>query len=411
MRRIIFAALLLTTILVGGWLTWSVLPGTVQAAAIPLYVQAPAEKPIEGWTVCADLGVGTVPGQPSPRQRVRLCHESGWVVNTYCLRPDLPVPILGTTCTRTSEDSYFCGNGLQPLREYRIVETPVPTPTPTSTPILVTRAPTVTPVPSRRPAPGGDGYRDVILHFLDRFWQQINRKQLPEPTPTPFQPLHPTEVLPAEAAEAALVEVPPKNSNSDQIDLVNGGGRVQIRIDAPGRQINSGKPINLSFNAGNKCKFGDGRACVNTYTDELGSEVTFVTIHSGVGGEAQTLRHALEGTGFDQAALPLRQVRKNLQRIDGSPVIVTQGDRRLTNLKIAAVVRLPANQVMDYIRTPLNQALAYAAQVDPALQPFIHPTKPVIVLETCGWRMPGESNRDGLPSTSASIYIVVIQTQ
>ena len=93
-------------------------------------------KPVHEWYVCGDLGFGTVPGVPDARQRVKLCHEKGWVLHTYCTQPELPVPEIGTICDRVSEDMYYCGPGLQLIREYRLVDTPGPTPTPTGTRIV-----------------------------------------------------------------------------------------------------------------------------------------------------------------------------------------------------------------------------------------------------------------------------------
>ena len=92
-------------------------------------------KPVHEWYVCGDLGFGTVPGVPDARQRVKLCHEKGWVLHTYCTQPELPVPEMGTICDRVSEDMYYCGPGLQLIREYRLVDTPGPSPTPTETQI------------------------------------------------------------------------------------------------------------------------------------------------------------------------------------------------------------------------------------------------------------------------------------
>lgn len=144
---------LLTTLAV----IWSLhLPGA-SARAAPLL----SEKPISGWYVCQDLGIGSVPGVPDLRQRFQLCHDDGWIVNTYCTQPGLPVPPLGRSCTRIGEEKYRCGANNQLLREYQIVSTPVDTPTPvdtatpnatstqtfTPTSVLATETQTITPSP------------------------------------------------------------------------------------------------------------------------------------------------------------------------------------------------------------------------------------------------------------------------
>ena len=111
-----------------------------------------AEKPIEGWIVCQDLGIGPVPGLPDNRQRFILCHPSGWEVRVYCLDVGEPPPNIGRNCTRINEDTYFCGNAFQRLREYRVLVTPTDTPTPTNTPTN-TPTPTHTPTPTTTPTP------------------------------------------------------------------------------------------------------------------------------------------------------------------------------------------------------------------------------------------------------------------
>jgi hypothetical protein len=125
-----------------------------------------AVKPVNGWVVCQDLGIGPIPGVPGARQRFVLCHPSGWQVRVYCLDTSKPPPPLGHSCTRVSSDTYWCGNVYQPLREYQILVTPTHTPTPTLTP-TPTSTPTFTPTstptptvpvkPTSRVRPGGEG--------------------------------------------------------------------------------------------------------------------------------------------------------------------------------------------------------------------------------------------------------------
>jgi hypothetical protein len=144
---------------------WGIRSPSTEAKAAPLF----QEKPIYGWYVCGDLGFGNVPGVPNPRVRLRLCHDEGWVLYTYCTQPNLPAPPLGTICERISGRTFVCGGGYQRIREYRIIQMPVDTPTPTSTPTLTatlgpgqTRTPqlaTDTPVATQRTRvrPGGPG--------------------------------------------------------------------------------------------------------------------------------------------------------------------------------------------------------------------------------------------------------------
>ena len=166
-----------------------------QPAAMPAVMPAAmlAPMPINNWYVCADLGIGPVPGLPDPRQRFKVCHDSGWEVYTYCIEPNIPAPTLGTICSLINDQTFFCGAGVQSLTEYRILQTPAAstgtpsvtpsptatntaTPTPTNTATLTpTNTPTLTPTPlnsatplaarTPRPHPGGQGN---LLRFLRR---------------------------------------------------------------------------------------------------------------------------------------------------------------------------------------------------------------------------------------------------
>jgi hypothetical protein len=136
-----------------------------------------AEKPVDGWIVCQDLGIGPVPGLPGPRQRLLLCHPSGWQVRVYCLDTTKPPPPIGHSCTRTGWDTYRCGKIYQPLREYRIQTTPTSTPTPSPT---ATQTPTLTPTATAtststpapvvvtpvRVRPGGGGNGWLVLRAV-----------------------------------------------------------------------------------------------------------------------------------------------------------------------------------------------------------------------------------------------------
>jgi hypothetical protein len=114
--------------------------------------------PIYGWIVCEDLGMGEVPGVPNQVLRFRLCHQEAWELLAYCLEPEIPPPPEGTICERIDADTFWCGDGIQQLRQYQILqtptpippdtETPTPSPTPTDTP---TSTPTITSTPTDTP--------------------------------------------------------------------------------------------------------------------------------------------------------------------------------------------------------------------------------------------------------------------
>jgi len=139
----------------------------------------PAQQvlPPEGWQLCSDLGMVTIPGI-GDRQLFQMCQGEGWEVQAYCLDPGMPIPPIGATCSLLGGDTFWCGDGIQQLQLFQIIETPVPststptptlTPTPTPTSVQTTQpAPTAapeTPVPTlpSRPTPGGPGNGSVFL--------------------------------------------------------------------------------------------------------------------------------------------------------------------------------------------------------------------------------------------------------
>jgi len=418
-------------------------PAAQSADALPPL----ADKPIYNWRVCQDLGVGPVPGLPEPHQRLRLCHNKGWEVLAYCLRPDLPVPELGTICTRISKDSYWCGKGMQPLKEYKLVQDPTDTPTPTAT-FTATSTPTFTPTPTSTPTytptptstntptststatptatftptstatntpvppkptrtpPGGRGYRDLSEYIADQ--QNANVlgvSGFTHPTPTQFQPLLPM-------LESSAQSVPPSEGNESTfygIDFLDPGKEIQIKIYPPNRRINNGGPIVITFIPGEECSAEDKRGCIRKYSPNIAQDVTFVTAHSGVGGVGQAFRNAVEGTGFNQTAYSLDQVHKNLHKLEGSEVVIKQGKKTIEGFKLVAASRIPPDKMAAYLNRPIKGSLRFASRLDPSLNPFVDSGQPQVVFETCGWQMPEEPWLPGNSNTSASIYLAVIQ--
>ena len=53
------------------------------------------------------------------------------------------------------------------------------------------------------------------------------------------------------------------------------------------------------------------------------------TVHSGIGGEGQALRSALEGTGINRAAFPLDVVQRKLEALRGAQVALNGADAEL----------------------------------------------------------------------------------
>ena len=420
-RRWIYAYAAIFLILAGLLLISSRPAPAAPEAPAEFSFQAPGDKPRYNWRVCEDLGVGPVPGVPDNRQRFRLCHNQGWQLLTFCVQPSRPPPAVGTICSRINDDTYWCGNGIQNLREYAILQTPAPTPTPTPT---FTPTPTSTgtpPPPAAPPAtlrptsppsilraarPGGLGLVAAVQRPAQGDLTPTRTPFLPlSITPTPIQPLHPTPVAPV---ASSLVSSAP-TLNFYGVALNDHSQRVRIQIIPPNKKVNDGKSIVITFIPGDKCKFGDGRACVSAYLTENLGEVDFLTVHSGVGGEAQAFRNAVEGSGENQAGFPLKQVLANLRQLSGAEVVIIQGGQVYTGFRLAVVSRIPATSLKAYFREPIQSALDTAAALDPALVPYLNAAQPQLVFETCGWKMPGEPWAPGVTGTSASVYLGLIQ--
>lgn len=119
-------------------------------AAKPYSAPEPQEDlPAHGWSVCAIGGEEPIPGLPDLRQVFDLCHADGWRLRGYCLQPGMPVPQLGVMCSQEG-GIYWCGDTVQQLQFYAVLQTPVPTPTPTSS-TTATATSTVTPTATATP--------------------------------------------------------------------------------------------------------------------------------------------------------------------------------------------------------------------------------------------------------------------
>lgn len=221
-------------------------------------------------------------------------------------------------------------------------------------------------------------------------------------TTTPYLPLHPTRTPQAIQAE----ELP---YLFHDIDFSPGAGEITLRFWPAVDSFNRGKPIKVRFLPGSECNFGDHQACVTHFRTDDNQIVIWVSVHSGFTGEGQELRHALEGTGINSAGVPLDQVRDHLLAFEKAAVTLQQGQSRVDTAQIAAAARIPAARVADYLSKPLDQALDLLFDQDAAMPDSIQPGKPILIIETCGWRMPGEPGGEAVTDTTASIYIGVLQ--
>jgi len=220
-------------------------------------------------------------------------------------------------------------------------------------------------------------------------------------TPTPYLPSHPT--LPP---ENNVVITPDFDFHG--IDFTPGAEEITLRFWPESESFNHGRPIKIRFLPGSECIFGDHQACINHFRTADQQEVIWVSVHSGVTGEGQELRHALEGTGINSAGFSLEQVLINLEEIKYSTITLQQGQKSIEIDSEAAFARVPAAQVPDYLSMPFDQALQMAFSTNSSVQQRIKEAGTLLVIETCGWRMPGEEGWQFVSDTTASIYLGIL---
>lgn len=212
---------------------------------------------------------------------------------------------------------------------------------------------------------------------------------------------------------SSTTEVTPLDSHPSMsmfgIDFGNQKDWVRIKIFPTSRRVNNGQPIVLKFLPGKHCIFGDHHACVATFQIPGEAPVIWLTIHSGVGGEGQPFRNAVEGTGINEAAYPLQKTLTNLQILTGSQVVISQGTTTARDLQLQAAARIPGSMLQGYFNTPLEKTLDFSSQAAPQLLSMSHPAQPIIVFETCGWRIAGQPWFPGTSDTTASVYLGIIQ--
>lgn len=273
--------------------------------------------------------------------------------------------------------------------------------------------------------PGGAGILD---------WQEIPLSGQPQSqmTATPFQPLAntptpipptavPVEVIVPEGlltaqefaatatAQALLPPAPPVPMPAADpfrwhgLQLSAAGGPLRLVI-APPAAVNWGNPVEVAFQVGYPCEYADHRACLSAHED---GRLLLATVHSGVGGEGDLLRHAIEGTGFNRAGYDLGRISANVAGLVGAPLRAEQGGVTV-NLRVVAAGRVPAVSVQEYFSLPFDEALALAGlNLEEELAQARAGESALLVIETCGWRHPDEPWAPGISDTTGSVYLVV----
>jgi len=236
---------------------------------------------------------------------------------------------------------------------------------------------------------------------------------LVHPSPTPFLPvIQPPVVLQKssgdEKPEAILPtaevrpEIPPF---WEDFDFSIDAGKIEIHLLDQTGNFFDGKPVVLRFTAGEDCPFGTGRGCVSQHA---AGRYLLLTLHSGVSGEAQQLRHALEGTGINTAGLKSAAIQANLEYLQSSIASLHQGSRNLDYLSVKAALRIPPDQIEAYYSRPFIEALDSAVENDRRFQEILNSGEPLIIIETCGWPVYGEPAAKGDYQGTGSVYLVAI---
>jgi hypothetical protein len=191
------------------------------------------------------------------------------------------------------------------------------------------------------------------------------------------------------------------------VDFEGGAGPITIVVDPKKSQNSFENPIKIKFLPGDHCIFGDGHGCVSQFTSPGGSKIIFVSVHSGMGGEADALRDLFEGTGINRALYKKNEVQHNLKTLKGSEIRVKQGDQKITGLALQGVARISPEYYLTYTALPAQEALDFAIRrlsLDPELF-----KQDLLIIETCGWRLPDELEVEGLKDTSSSVYLAFVQ--
>jgi hypothetical protein len=198
----------------------------------------------------------------------------------------------------------------------------------------------------------------------------------------------------------------PRYSLLNAIDFSPTGAEITIVIEPNEDAKKSGKPVKISFTPDEHCIYGDGNACIYHFLLSNQSKVIFVSVHSGLGGEGEPFRNLVEGTGLNQGLYTSSQVSQISQTLAGSEVTVNQGNTKINGLELTIIARIPPESLETYLTLPVEQTLTYGMELG-ILSPQIFNSN-VLVIETCGWQLPGDLQNPNYPKTTQSIYLGII---
>ncbi len=226
---------------------------------------------------------------------------------------------------------------------------------------------------------------------------------------TPFQPNAPTATVPAPTPTLLPTGAPetPRVAAFDWLRESEESGKVRLVIQPPSG-VNGGREIKSTFILSSACDYGTGRACLSTHR---AGQVTLLTIHSGLGGEGEALRTAVEGTGLNMAFFSLERIRRNMDALAGSPVTLRSEQGSRDDLELAALVRVPPARLEAYFQQPFDEALDAAEMDNPGLADVLDEAEDWLVFEICGWQLPGEGWFPGVTPSTGAIYLGFIRVR
>jgi hypothetical protein len=233
-------------------------------------------------------------------------------------------------------------------------------------------------------------------------------------TPTPFHPLGPTPTAlpspsPSPTTEPSPQAPPPLTEVWHGADFSE-GNRVQIVLRPEGALDPGLDRVRIAFRTGRPCEYTHFRACVALHPgDAAHAGVLLATVHSGLGGDGQSLRHALEGTGLNTAAFGLDEIARRMEALAGACATVLQGQGEGETARVVAVLRVPPDRISEYFTLAPYEALERFGGEIPALRRALDRPGALLVIETCGWRHPAEWGLPGASDTTGSIYLLVLR--
>ena len=231
-------------------------------------------------------------------------------------------------------------------------------------------------------------------------------------TATPFQPQTqtpvPTWIAPAEAIPSPVTPQPLPPAPHFAQKLFDFPAPKTRLLLFPDQRVNGGNPIEMAFYPAPDCLFGSGKGCISLHRS---GRVVLLTIHSGVGGEGEAFRQAVESTSIYGAGFTLDQIQANLAALQNTPGHLSLGGEDLVELELVALARVPAADLQPYFDLPYDEALEMVARQNDRVRLALDSGADLLAFEICGWYVGGEAWGSESSPTTASIYLGLMRAR